>query len=62
MIDKEVQPEEVQKWVELLQSSVATEQLKGAMELASLGVSTRGGSLTGRLLTLAQGCRLICRL
>ena len=45
MTDK-VQREEVEKWVELLRSSVATERLKGAQELASLGVRTRGAVRT----------------
>jgi HEAT repeat protein len=41
-----VRREDVQKWVELLRSSVATERLKGAQELASLGVRTRGAVRT----------------
>lgn len=36
-----VRPSDVQQWIELLRSSVSTERLKGAMELASLAVRTR---------------------
>jgi hypothetical protein len=46
MANKVQREEEVQKWVELLRSSVVTERLKGAMELASLGVRTRGAIRT----------------
>ena len=37
----DVRPAEVQQWIELLCSSVSTERLQGATELASLGVRTR---------------------
>lgn len=36
-----VQPADVQQWIDLLRSSVSTERLKGASELANLAIRTR---------------------
>ena len=49
-----VRPTDVQQWIELLHSSVSTERLKGATELASLAVRTRTRGVIRTRGTLSQ--------
>lgn len=57
-MDVTVEPDEVQRWVELLRSGAEQDKLKAAAELGRIGVRTRGAVMTRGTLTSPAQARM----